>query len=64
MKSTRDQNKMSMMAPCRPILAQFIIAQKLLCETGYFPFLVKFFLEGFGAGRDRHGAETPLIDEV
>jgi hypothetical protein len=52
------------MVPAWPIQTQFIIAQKLLCETGYFPFLVKFFLEGFGAGRDRHGAETPLIDEV
>jgi hypothetical protein len=52
------------MVPAWPIQTQFIIAQKLLCETGYLLILVKFFLEGIGTGRDRHGAEPPLIDEA
>jgi hypothetical protein len=52
------------MALTWPIQTQFIIAQKLLCETGYLLITVKFFLEGVGAGRDRHGAETQSIDEL
>jgi hypothetical protein len=52
------------MVPDWPIQTQFIIAQILLCETGYLLIPVKYFLEWAGAGRDRHGAETQSLDEV
>jgi hypothetical protein len=39
-----------------------MIAQNLLCKTGYLPFLVKFALELFGAGEVRSSAKAQLVD--
>jgi len=39
-----------------------MIAQYLLCKTGYLRFLVKFALEVFGAAEVRYSAKAQLVD--